>query len=142
RADLRVEAFGPTGLGADSLRVVEDAPGVDVAAPALQKRTYLVPGIDQTQPNPPVTVVGVDPEPEARVRDFVLAAGDPLAGPTAPTALITQTLAASDGLAVGDTVTFLGPDGPADLTVAGILAGDGPIVGTAGRTVILPLATM
>jgi len=61
RADLRVEAFGPTGLSADSLRAVEDAPGVDVAAPALQKRTYLVPGIDQTQPNPPVTAVGVTP---------------------------------------------------------------------------------
>ena len=39
-------------------------------------------------------------------------------------------------------MTFSGPDGPVDLTIAGILAGDGPVVGTGGRTVILPLATM
>src|SRR5262245_6602633 len=142
RADLRVEAFGPTGLSADSLHAVEDAPGVDVAAPALEKRTYLVPGIHQTEANPPVTAIGVDPEREARVRDFVLVDGDPLSNAEAPTALITRTLSASDGIDLGDTITFLGPDGPVDLTVAGILAGDGPIVGAAGRTVILPLDTM
>jgi putative ABC transport system permease protein len=39
-------------------------------------------------------------------------------------------------------VTLQGPSGPVDLAVVGILAGDGPIVGSGGRTVILPLQTL
>jgi putative ABC transport system permease protein len=144
RADLRVEAFGPRGLSADSLAAIRAAPGVAVAAPVLQKRTYLVPRVDD--PNvvaPPVTVLGIDPGPEASVRDLVLSSGTPLSGPDAFQALITQTLAIASGTALGGTITFQGADGaPFDLTVVGIIAGDGPIVGSAGRTVVLPLRTM
>jgi len=142
RADLRIEAFGPRGLSAESLTAIEGAPGVVTAAPALERRTYLSPGADQTEPGAPVTALGVDPGSEARVRDLVIVNGTGLDGADGEEALVTQTLAASDGLAVGGTVTFLGPDGPADLTIAGILAGDGPIVGTGGRTVVLPLPVM
>src|SRR6185295_6896295 len=142
RADLRIEAFGPRGLSAESLTAIEGAPGVVTAAPALERRTYLSPGADQTEPGAPVTALGVDPGSESRVRDLVIVDGTGLDGGDGEEALVTQTLAASDGLAVGGTVTFLGPDGPVDLTIAGILAGDGPIVGTGGRTVVLPLATM
>jgi ABC-type lipoprotein release transport system permease subunit len=144
RADLRVEAFGPAGLGPDSLAAIEQAPGVTIAAPALQRRTYLVPAVDD--PNaapPPVTVLGIDPGPEASVHDLALAGGSPLSGADANEALISQTLATANGTAVGGTVTLPGPDeAPIDLTVVGILAGDGPIVGSAGRTVVLPLKTM
>lgn len=143
RADLRVEAFGPTGLSAATLAEVEAAPGVVLAAPALQRRTYLVPAADATSPaSAPVTALGIDPTREAAVRDLVLASGRGLSGPSADEALITQTLAASDGLRVGGTVSLLGPDGSIDITIAGILAGDGPIIGSAGRTVVLPLVTM
>ena len=142
RADLRIEAFGPRGLSPASLAAIEDAPGVVVAAPALERRTYLSPGADQTEPAAPVTALGVDPGPEARVRDLVIVDGTGLEGEDSEAALVTRTLATSDGLAVGGAVTFLGPDGPADLTIAGILAGDGPIVGTGGRTVVMPLGTM
>jgi putative ABC transport system permease protein len=144
RADLRIEAFGPTGLSAASLAAIEDAPGVVIAAPALQKRTYLEPGPgDPDGLAPPVTVLGIDPGPEASVRDLVLSSGTPLSGPNAFQALITQTLAAANGTALGGTVTLQGADGaPVELTVVGIVAGDGPIVGSAGRTVILPLRTM
>jgi putative ABC transport system permease protein len=142
RADLRIAAFGPTGLSPDSLAAVEGAPGVVVAAPALEKRTYLTPGADQTTPSAPVTALGIRPAAEAKVHDLALAAGVPLSSDDAPEALITQTLADADGYGLGDTVTFLGPDGPTDLTVAGILAGDGPILDSGGRTVVMPLATM
>ena len=57
-------------------------------------------------------------------------------------ALVTERLAAEDGLAVGSNVTFQGgADGPVALTVEGILAGDGPFVGSGGRTVVVPLRT-
>src|SRR5262249_6428196 len=79
-------------------------------------------------------------EPECG--DLVWAGGRPLRSDTAQEALITKTLADSDGYSLGGTVTFLAPNGPTDLTIAGILAGDGPILGTGGRTVVMPLQTM
>ncbi len=43
RADLRIEAFGPTGLSPASLAAIEEAPGVALAAPGLERRTFLLP---------------------------------------------------------------------------------------------------
>jgi len=140
RADLRVEAFGPRGLSADSLTAIEQAPGVLIAAPALQRRTYLAPAAgDPTATPPPVTALGVDPAQESSVRDLVLAAGLPLGGPDAFQVLISQTLATASGTAVGGRISLNGAAGPVELTVVGIVAGDGPINGSSGRTVILPL---
>ena len=144
RADLRVEAFGPTGLDPESVAAIEAAPGVVAAAPALERRTFLVPGVDDpSAPGPPVTALGVDPAAEARIRDLVLIGGSRLTGPDAFEAVVSQTLATANGTSVGDHITFQGADGaPLDVRVVGIAAGDGPRVGSAGRTVILPLATM
>lgn len=143
RADLRIEAFGPTGLTRETLAAIDDAPGVVLSAPALQRRTYLAPTVDDpTGAGAPVTALGIDPEPEAAVRDLVLASGAPLDGPEAFQALISETLAASTGSALGGSVTLQGPEGFIDVRVVGILAGDGPPVGSAGRTVVLPLRTM
>jgi len=142
RADLRVEAFGPAGLSAASLAAIEEAPGVAVAAPALERRTYLVPAIDEPDAAPkPITALGVDPARESSVRDLLLASGTTLTGPDAFQALISQTLATASGTALGGTITFQAGDAPVDLTVVGIIAGDGPIIGSAGRTVILPRHT-
>jgi putative ABC transport system permease protein len=143
RADLRIESFGETGLTADSLTAIEGAPGVTVAAPALQRRTYLAPAIDDPNAvSSPVTALGVDPAREPAVRDLVLAAGRPLSGPNALEALVTESLAASSRTTIGGTVTLQGPGAPTDLRVVGVLAGNGPVVGAEGRTVVLPLRTM
>ena len=144
RADLRVEAFGPTGLSAESETAVAAAPGVVQAAPALQRRTYLAPAENDPDPiGAPVTALGIDPVREAALRDLELVAGAPLGGPETFEALLTEALAASGGTSVGGRVTFQAGDGGLiDVTVVGIVAGDGPVIGTAGRTVILPLRTM
>ncbi|HET7702737.1 MAG TPA: FtsX-like permease family protein [Candidatus Limnocylindrales bacterium] len=144
RADVRVEAFGPGGLSAESLAAIEAAPGVVVAAPALERRTYLAPAADAPETTPaPVSVLGIDPAREASVRDAALAAGVPLSGPEAFQAVISRTLATADGTTVGGSISFQAGDGSlVDLDVVGILEGDGPILDAAGRTVILPLRTM
>lgn len=146
RADLRVEAFGPSGLSADSLAAVREAPGATVVAAALERRTYLVPAAgtpDADATAPPVSVLGIDPVAEERVRDLVLVGGTELASADAPQALIPQALATELGVAVAGTVTLQGADGaPVDVKVVGILAGEGPLVGTGGRTVVLPLHAM
>ena len=144
RADLRVEAFGPTDLAPASLTAIEDAPGVAVAAPALERRTYLIPAIDDPDvASAPVTALGVDPRRGASIRDPVLAAGTNLSGPDAFEALISQTLATAGGTVAGGTITLQAGDGsPIDVRVVGIIAGDGPLIGSSGRTVVLPLRTM
>ncbi len=143
RADLRVQSFGPAGLSAETLAAIEAAPGVDLAAPALERRTYLAPAIgDPDALGVPVTAIGIDPTREAAVRDLFLARGVPLGGLETGQALISQTLAAASGTTVGGSITLQGPDGLVDVMVVGIIAGDGPLVGSAGRTVVLPLGTM
>ena len=143
RADLRVAAFGEVGLSEATLATIRDTPGVDVAAPSFERRTYL--GTGQFGPGPlpaPVTLVGIDPALEPRIHDLTLAAGSPLEPGDDPSALVSATLARQDGLIVGSRVGLQGIDAPVYLRVAGILAGDGPWAGATGRAVVthLPVA--
>ena len=142
RADLRVAAFGETGLSAETVDRIAAAAGVDIAAPAYEQRTYL--GLDAFGPGDalpaPVTVVGVDPDLEPRLHDLTLAEGAPLARPDEPSALVSATLARDDALALGASLTIQGPDAPVSVRVIGILAGDGPWADASGRAVIVPIA--
>jgi putative ABC transport system permease protein len=142
RADLRVAAFGETGLSAGTVDTIARTPGVAVAAPALEHRTYLVPAIEAaTELPPPVTVLGIDPTVDGRVHDLALVAGSALASPDEPSALITERLAAQDGLAIGSQLTMQGTGDPMTYRIVGIIAGSGPLTGSLGRTVVVPLRT-
>lgn len=142
RADLRVAAFSEQGLGGATLDALEGVPGVALSAPAIERRTYLgaEPGRVAAS-DAPVTVLGIDPAREPRVRDLALVAGSTLAALDQPGALITERLAADEALGVGDEVSIFGAGAPLRVPVVGILAGDGPEVGSSGRTVVLPLLT-
>ncbi len=141
RADLRVAAFEETGLSAGTLAQLAGVPGIAVEAPALERKSYLVSQPGRPVQTAPVTVLGVEPAVEPRVHDLPLARGAPLSGDADQTALITQTLARTDGLDVGSRLSILGMGAPVSVTVTGILAGDGPELGSAGRTVVLPIRT-
>jgi len=143
RADLRVSAFGDQSLTPETVAAITEAPGVVVAAPVLERRTYLEASIDDPNAIPKaVTVIGVDPKLDAQIRDLPLVSGKGLVGPEAFAVLVTERLAAEDGLRVGGDVTFqAGAEGPVSLEVAGVVAGDGPFVGSSGRTIIVPLRT-
>jgi putative ABC transport system permease protein len=142
RADLRVSAFGETGLSPATVEAIAATPGVAVAAASFERRTYLgaeLVGAANALP-PAVTVVGIDPELEPRLHDLTLSAGAALVRPDEPSALISATLARQDGLGVGDALTVLGPGDPATFRVVGVLAGDGPWSGATGRSVVVPRA--
>jgi len=141
RADLQVSAFTETGLSGATLAAIDDVPGVALAAPAIERRSYLAPEPGRAAPDDPVTVLGIDPPREARVRDLSLVRGAPLGALDEPVALVTERLAATDGLDVGSQLTILGAGAPLHVRVVGVLAGDGPIPGSSGRTVLLPLVT-
>jgi putative ABC transport system permease protein len=144
KADLRVAAFQDGRLSPESVAAIEEAPGVVVAAPEVERRTFLAAALDSQDPNPPsVTIVGIDPALETQVRDLPLVAGSQLSGPEAFAALITERLAADDGLSIGSDVELEVADGErVSLGVVGIVEGDGPLVGSAGRTVLVPIRTM
>jgi len=139
RADLRVAAFAETGLSDVTITALDAVPGIALTAPAIERRSFL--GAQPGQPVPalPVTVLGIDPAREPRVRDLVIARGEPLSGPDGTAVLVSETLAATDGLDVGSEVSILGSGAPLRVRVAGILAGDGPALGSGGRTVVLPI---
>ncbi len=146
-ASLRVSTFQETGLGAATREAIANTPGVAVAAPEVERRTYLAPkagaGPDLL---PPVTVLGVDPKLDPQIHPQALVAGEPLS-PTSTLvawsrgALISQALADQEGLRIGSTLTLLGPGDPADSTfaVTGILPANGPLPTSGDRVVVVPL---
>ena len=71
RADLRVAAFTEAGLSSRTLDAVDGVPGVAVAAPATERRAFLAGRTSRpASVAAPVTVLGVDPALEPRVRDL------------------------------------------------------------------------
>ncbi len=142
RADLRVAAFGETGLSPETVAAIATTPGVDVAAPALEQRTYLGTGLASGDAlPPPVTVLGIDPTVDGRLHDLAIVDGSPLLDPTEHSALITERLATQDGLTVGSPLTMEGAGAAVSYRVVGIVRGDGPLTGAFGRTVVVPLRT-
>jgi putative ABC transport system permease protein len=141
RADLRIAAFREDGLSAETVEAIRTTPGVDVAVPAVERRVYLrrEVGVVGALP-PPVTVLGIDPLLDASVHDLDLVAGSRLLRRDEAGAVIAERLAAGDGLGLGSELAIDGPGSTERFRVVGIVAGDGPIVGAAGRTVVLPVA--
>ena len=127
RADLRVSAFAEGGLADATVGTIRGTTGVAIAAPRLERRTYLAPTGSGPSVQPPVTVLAIDPVADPVLHDIDGAAA--LEGPGAPTALVTERLATADGLTVGSTITLqgLGDPGPSTVTIVGILPGDGPL---------------
>jgi putative ABC transport system permease protein len=140
-AELRVGSIDENGLSSATLALIEGAPGVDVAAPSFERRTYLGTEIFGPGPLPaPVTLVGIDPEREPRIHDLSVAAGTALSPDDDRTVLVSATLARQDHLSVGSRIGLQGVDEPVYLRVGGILAADGPWGGPSGRAVVTQLS--
>jgi putative ABC transport system permease protein len=146
RSDLRVQALEEQGLDAATVNVISQVAGVAVAAPALDRQTYLSVSAGQTasaQLPAPVTVLGIDPVQEPLLHDMPLAAGQLLVAGDLRSALITQTLAKQENLGIGDSVSLDGTAavGPQAYKVVGIVRGAGPLPEAEGRLVFLTLPT-
>jgi putative ABC transport system permease protein len=146
RAVLRVQALEERGLSPAAVQVAEQEAGVSVAAPALERKTYLAASPNQTATAKlpaPVTVLGIDPAREPALHDTPLASGRLLSDTDAKSALITETLAAQERLGVGDSISLNGTvaTGPQAYRIVGIVQGDGPLPDAAGRLVFVPLGS-
>ena len=140
RADLRVSAFTERGLSAASVTAIRNALSVDVAAPEIERRTYLRPdvGAPVSLP-PPVTVLGIDPLVDGQIHDMPITAGAPLERRDEAVAVISERLARNDGYELGSELILQSAGDPERFRIVGIAVGDGPLAGTAGRTVIIPI---
>lgn len=145
QADLRIGALGERGLSDATLADVVGTPGVAGTSPELEQRTYLqrTPGTTSAGYEDPVTILGVDPATYGRMHGLVLVDGAALAGPDEPAALITEPLRDATALGPGSQLTLLGSaaSGPTPFRIVGVVAGDGPILASRGRTVIVPIET-
>ena len=144
RADLRVGALEEQGLSQATVDVIAHTEGVSVAAPALERRTYLGAraGLTSSTNLPaPVTVLGIDPVLEPQLHDMPLAAGALLAAGDLDSALITQTLARQENFRLGDSISLDGSvsAGRKTYRIVGIVNGDGPLPEAEGRLVFVPL---
>ncbi len=141
RADLRVAAFAEGGLSDATVDRLAAVPGIAVVAPVIERRAFLESEPGTPVITDPVTVLGIDPAAEPKVRDLALVAGVPLQEPDEEAALITERLAAEEGLTIASRIAILGAGRPLSVRVVGIVPGDGPVADAAGRTVILPIET-
>ena len=139
-ADLRVSAFLERGLSDATVDAIRGTAGVDIIAPTVERRTFLV-QVPGTTPGGAVTIVGIDPGPYGQLHPFDLVTGALLIRPDEPSAIISETLAEADGYGIGSELTVQGVGAPAHLRVIGIAAGPGPVAGAAGRTVFVPVQT-
>jgi putative ABC transport system permease protein len=147
RADLRVGAFAEKGLSDATLAAIRGTPGVAVAAPRIERRTFISTPLGAGPAvRPAVTVLSIDPAADPQVHDLPgagdLGAAAPGGTPSGgPRALISERLAHDDGLALGGTITLQGIGDPAasTVTIAGIVPGDGPVLGAFGRTVVISI---
>jgi putative ABC transport system permease protein len=138
-ADLRVSSFQEHGLSAESVTAIRSTLGVRLAAPVVEQKTYLQPPIDATNPVlAPVTVVGIDPE-DSNIHPIAVSSGAPLERRDQPAAVITERLAVQDGYTIDSEITLQGSGDAEVFRVVGIVAGDGPVLGTPGRVVMLPI---
>jgi putative ABC transport system permease protein len=149
RSDLRVGAFEEQGLSAASLQAIRSTPGVALAAPVLEQRTYLqrdplsTPDSTAEAYAAPVTVVGIDPTIDGStggIHQLLLASGRGLSPGSSSAALVPASLAQDLGLGVGDNLTLLGTNGPVAYRITGLLSGEGPDPTVGGRSVVVPLA--
>ena len=143
-ADLRVGALEEQGLSPATIDLIKEVAGVAVAAPALERKTYLSASPSLTPSMklpPPVTVLGIDPVLEPQLHDMPLASGRLLAAGETRSALVSATLADQEGYKLGDSVTLNGSvaSGPQAYQIVGILTGDGPLPEAGGRLVFMPL---
>jgi putative ABC transport system permease protein len=135
RADVRISSFRETGLSDETVEAIRATPGVAVAAPAVERRTYLEQGAsDRTA----VTVLGIDPLLHPEVHDLAVVSGGALSRRDEPAVLISERLAREDGFGLGSEL-LLGALEHERFRIVGLVEGDGPLVGAFGRVAIIPI---
>lgn len=141
-ADVRIAAVGPRPLSAATVAAIAATDGVADAAPALEARTVLTTPDRPTASGAPIAVLGVEPGAERRVHDLPIVDGRSLLSVDASEALVSSSIAAANGVSIGDSIAIAGIDGPTTLRVVGIVGEGRPGPAGLAGTVVAPIATL
>ena len=132
KAALQFRADAGSSFDIELLRTFDHAPGVKTAVPVLQRRSLLYGPAQRTG----VMVLGILPEQDALVRDYVFEEGS---FPVGSEVLLEVGLARSLGVKCGDSVSLLTRRGPRAFRVCGLLAPRGAAAFQGGAIVFMPL---
>lgn len=137
RARLQVAADSPAGFSARALEVVRNEPGIEAAVPVVRLSALLV----GERGEHALTLYGIDPAEDPRVRLYRLTAGSlpGLADPAAQEIALAEGVARRLGLSAGDRVTLLTVVGTKPFTVSGLLAPAGIGLANGGVFGVIPL---
>ncbi len=144
RADVRVRAFADAGFGPLALEALRSDPGVVAAAPVTERPVTTLstaPGDDERVFT--LTVLGIDPDADAGVRELALVSGEPISSSASPGALVPASWASRNRLEIGDELLLSGrrPDVP-PLRIVGLLAETGLAAVEGGEVVVVGRETL
>ena len=133
RASLEVVPEGGASFKQDILAAVEKVPGVQAAAPLVQRPSVLYFGEQRVR----LQLMGIDPERDPAVRDYALVAGKPLY--SGDQLLLDEAFAKHLKIKVNDQVRLLTKRGVKPITVVGLLKPQGSGGMQQSALVFLPL---
>ena len=154
RANLVVTSDSPAegGFSEQALRRVQDTPRVAAAAPLAQTVTLLAEDADQVSLEPfgielpgRLLLHGVDPDLDPQVHTRRIVEGrffDSRVDRDKQVIILSRDYAQEKGLAIGDDVELLVPDGTELFEVVGLMAKEGLGHLRRGRIGLLPLRTV
>ena len=134
RASLEVVAPIGQTVPADLAEKISAIPGVDAIAPRLQRPAVLYVNKEKRVQ---IVAAAVDPERDVQVHEYKIVEGQPLT--SAKVALLSQLLAESLGVKVGDEVELLTRSGRIELEVVGLFASDNSAMSGQGAGLLIPL---
>ncbi len=134
RASLEVVAPIGQTIPADLAEKISAVPGVEAIAPRLQRPAVLYVGKEKRVQ---LVAAAVDPERDVQVHEYKIVAGKPL--PNAKAALLSQLLAESLGVKVGDKVQLLTRSGRVSIEVVGLFASSMSTMSGQGAGLLIPL---
>lgn len=134
RASLEVVAPIGQTIPADLAEKISAIPGVEAIAPRLQRPSVMYVG---KKNRVQLVAAAVDPERDVTVHEYKIVAGKPL--PNAKAALLSQLLAESLGVKVGDKVELLTRSGRVSIEVVGLFASSTSTMSGQGAGLLIPL---
>jgi putative ABC transport system permease protein len=135
RADLEVAAPIGSTIEETLLATVDGTPGVEAAAPLIQRQTVLYAKGKRVQ----TSVMGIDPARDKAVHNFALESGQSLA--EANGIMVNSALAGNLGIGVGDRVELLTRSGRMKAKVVGLYKSGTTAISGQGASLLVPLRT-
>ncbi len=142
-ADVRLRAFADAGFTPRTVQALRAVPEVITAAPVSERRlvVHTAPGDDEQVFS--LTVVGVDPDVDSRIRQPTLVAGVALSADSPTDALVPASWAAQHGLGLGDELRLDGRrQGMPPLRIIGLMADTGFAALDRGEVMVVSRSTL